>query len=61
MTTTTEQRRTIEARLDRLQRRVQRARAYEDVKEMGDCLQNVVDIIRDILLPMEDDRWLAKH
>jgi hypothetical protein len=55
MTMTTEQRRTVEARLDRLQRRIQRARAYEDVKEMGDCMQNIVDVLRDVLLPMEGE------
>jgi hypothetical protein len=55
MAMTTEQRRTVEARLDRLQRRIQRARAYEDVKEMGDCMQNIVDVLRDVLLPMEGE------
>ena len=55
MTQTTEQRRTIEARLDRLKERLKPHRlSSPDNRELTGVLKGVLDLLTDVLL--EDDR-----
>ena len=53
MAMTTERKRTIEARLDRLRSRVQGAKAFDSTADLAGATMGVLDLLRDVLLENE--------
>lgn len=53
MSLTTEQQRTVEARLDRLERRIEGTMTTSGMKSV---IRGLIDLVRDVLIPAESGK-----